>query len=114
MRQLVLAVALCFVFAVVGYADRCSDLCDKCKRTRSNNVCCLAHRACAGFCKDASEKNCQQSDSNNNNEDDNRRRQPVFAPNFDREVRREIQRDDDRAILNFNQNQIRVGFGVAF
>jgi hypothetical protein len=47
MRQLALVVALCFAFVVVGHADRCSDLCNKCRKSpRDICTCCEAENAC--------------------------------------------------------------------
>jgi hypothetical protein len=85
MKRLVLTVALCFTFAAVGHAGGCSDLCNECKKTKLSSVCCSAHIACAGNCKAASKDDCPKSDWNT--EDDNRHRQPVFAPDFERDVR---------------------------
>lgn len=108
MKQLVLTVALSFVFAVVGYADRCSDLCNDCTNKRDVSTCCQALSACNGKC-DAAQKNCPLERGGDGNGDDYNNRQHFPAMN-ERQVRQEVQRGVDNAIYNFQNPQQQQGW----
>jgi hypothetical protein len=104
MKQLVLSVAFCFAFVVVGYADRCSDLCNACRKSpRDISTCCQADIACDRKC-DVAYGKCGSLNSGGGNGDnhDNNQHFPAFN---EREVRREVQGGVDRAIWNYQQNQ---------
>jgi hypothetical protein len=100
MKKIVLAVALCFTFVIVVYADRCSDLCNDCTNKRDISTCCQALSACNGKCKEARDT-CKFVGSGDGNGDDhnNRKHFPVMN---ERQVRQEAGEAVDRAIHNFN------------
>lgn len=104
MKQLVLAVALCFAFVVVSYADRCSDLCNECRKSQHIGICCQAENACyengVQKCKDARGncKSLQGVGGNGDNYDNNQYR----AALNERQVRREVEEEVDRSIRNLN------------
>jgi hypothetical protein len=119
MKQLALTVALCFAFAVVGYADRCSDLCNACKRSpRDISTCCQAESACyrngVQDCS-AAEGKCDSLKFGGGNGDnyDNHQHFPVFNEWRREQEAREVA---DRAIYNFQnlQQQQWGGGGVVF
>lgn len=106
MKQLALTVALCF--AVVGYADRCSDLCNACKRSpRDISTCCQAENACyengRQNCGEAKGK-CKSLEGVGGSGDnyDNNQHYPVFNERWQEQEAREIA---DRAIYNFQNLQ---------
>jgi hypothetical protein len=102
MKQLILTVAFCFAFVVVGYADRCSDLCDKCGKTQNIGICCNAADACNEKCSIAKQICGSFKGGGGNGENhDNNQHFPAFN---EREVRREVQGRVDRAIWNYQQN----------
>lgn len=95
-------------------ADRCSDLCDECRKSPNDiSTCCQAESACHGKCKGAEDK-CdflKGVGGNGDNYDNNQ----YFAAFNERQVRQEIREEVNRAIWNYQQNfhnpqQARVGF----
>jgi hypothetical protein len=117
MKQLFFTVALCFVFAVVGYADGCSDLCNACQKSPTDiRTCCKAESACyqngAQKCG-AAEGKCELLKSRGGDGDDYNNRQHFPVMN-ERRVRQEIERQVDNDIndyRNFQQQQAQLGRG---
>jgi hypothetical protein len=104
MKRLVLTVAFCFAFVVVSYADRCSDLCDKCGKSPDDiSTCCQADIACNRKCAAAYGK-CGSFNGGGGNGENHDNNQPFPAFN-EREVRQEVQGRVNEAIQNYQQNQ---------
>jgi hypothetical protein len=85
---------MCCTFSVVSYADRCSDLCNECKKSPSDlSTCCQAENACyenkVQKCKAAIDS-CKSLEGVGGDGDDygNNQYRPVF----------------DRDIWNYQQN----------
>jgi hypothetical protein len=106
MRQLALVVTLCFAFVVVGHADRCSDLCNECRKSKHIGICCQAENACyengRQKCGEAKDK-CKSLEGVGESGDnyDNNQYFPAFN---ERDVRRDVEEGVGRAIHNYQQN----------
>jgi hypothetical protein len=116
MKKLFLTVALSFVFAVLGYADRCSDLCKACKESPKDVSTCCQALSCNKKCV-AAQGNCPIERGGGGNGDDyNNNNRQHFPARNERQVRQEAREAVDRAIHNFQNFQQQQGLfaGVQF
>lgn len=115
-------IAFLFAFAILGYADRCSELCNQCeKNPRDIRTCCQAENACYENGRQkcsAARGACKYLEGVGGNGDNGGNDQYFLAFN-ERRVRREVREGVDKAIRNYQQNfqnpqqpRARVGFGI--